>query len=288
MSGDDRIIVDVGRLDSFQTKLTEEQKQKFGSTSGDNAAQTMGLAEMLRDAKRHEDLQFANTPTDLAKHVFVLTMDPNLTEAKMMAIASKNAVVTMKATDPEDMKKVSGTPAEKLNSQMARKDNSLDVTVDILVQAFDPKVEGDDATGYRVKVQIPGGPNLTFFVVKEAGQYKLLEDTTQKPNSIALEMLDRIAARNLNGAKVLLDWIREDQHLGGGDDTLGGPVFPRFWIKSQAADAHKMTLAAASLMVGTKPTAAQGVKILEDARKTAATDRDRIRSNLRWPKKTCN
>ena len=73
-------------------------------------------------------------------------------------------------------------------------------------------------------------------------------------------MLDRIKAGNLNGAKVLLDWIREDQHLGGGDDTLGGPVFPRFWIKGEAADANKMTLAAAALMVGTKPTAAQGVE----------------------------
>ena len=54
--------------------------------SGDNAAQTMGLASMLRDAKRHEDLQFANTPADLVKRAFLLTMDPNLTPAKMEAI----------------------------------------------------------------------------------------------------------------------------------------------------------------------------------------------------------
>jgi tetratricopeptide (TPR) repeat protein/transglutaminase-like putative cysteine protease len=249
-----------------------------GGASGDNAAQTMGLAGMLRDAKRHEDLQFANTPTDLVKHIFVLTMDPGLTEAKMMALASKNAIVTMKATDPEEIKKSMET-AKKLNSQMARKDNSLAVTVDILLQALDPKVEGDDTTGYREKVQIPGGPNLTFFVVKEGGQYKLL-DSMDKPNSIALEMLDRIASGNLNGAKVLLDWIREDQHLAGGDDTLGGPVFPRFWIKGQAADARKMTLAAAALMVGTKPTAAQGLKLLEDARKNVATDRDKINIEL--------
>ena len=79
---------------------------------------------------------------------------------------------------------------------------------------------------------------------------------------------------------MLLDWIREDQHLGGGDDTLGGPVFPRFWIKGEAADAHKMTLAAAALMVGTKPTAAQGVTLLEDARKTASTDRDKTNIEL--------
>ncbi len=146
---------------------------------GDNAAQTMGLASMLRDAKRHEDLQFANTPTDLVKHVFVLTMDPNLTEAKMMALASRNAIVTMKATDPDEIKKSLET-AKKLNSQMARKDNSLDVTIDILLQAFDAKGDGDDASGYREKVQIPGGPNLTLFVVKENGQYKLLEDTTEQ------------------------------------------------------------------------------------------------------------
>ena len=241
--------------------------------AGDNAAQTMGLASMLRGAKRHEDLQFANTPTDLVKRAFLLTMDPDLTEAKMEAILSRNALVVFRADDPDDRKKAL-TAGKKLNSQMARQGNSLDVTIDILLQAFDPKGDGDDATGYREKVQIPGGPTITFFVVKEDGQYKLL-DTSDKPNSIALEMLDRIKAGDLNGAKVLLDWIREDQHLSGGDDTLGGPVFPRFWIKGQAADAHKMTLAAAALMVGTKPTAAQGVKLLEDARKGAATDREK-------------
>ncbi len=246
--------------------------------AGDNAAQTMGLASMLRGAKRHEDLIFANTPTDLVKRAFLLTMDPNLTEAKMEAILSRNALVVFRADDPEDRKKVLAA-GKKLNSQMARQGNSLDVTIDIMLQAFDPKGDGDDATGYREKVQIPGGPAVTFFVVKEGGTYKLL-DNSDKPNSIALEMLDRIKAGDLNGAKVLLDWIREDQHLGGGDDTLGGPVFPRFWIKGEAADAHKMTLAAAALMVGTKQTAAQGVKLLEDARKSTATDREKSNIEL--------
>jgi tetratricopeptide (TPR) repeat protein len=148
-----------------------------------------------------------------------------------------------------------------------------------LLQAFDPKVEGNDATGYRVKVQIPGGSSTTFFVVKEEGQYKLL-DTDDKPNSIALEMLDRIKAGDLQGAKVLLDWLHEDQHLEGGDDPLGGPVFPRFWIKGQAADARKMKLAAAAILVGTKPTVAQGLSMLEDALKDAASDREKTNIQL--------
>lgn len=241
--------------------------------SGDNAAQTMGLASLLRDAKRHEDLEFANTPADIVKRAFLLTMDPDLTQAKMEMITSRNGIAIVRAEDEEDVKK-GLTAGKKLNSQMARQDNSLDVTIDIMMQAFDPKIEGNDANGYRMKVQIPGGPSLTFFVVKENGQYKLL-DSLDSPNAIALEMLDRIKSGDLNGAKILLDWIREDQHLAGGDDALGGPVFPRFWIKGEAADAHKMTLAAAALLVGTKPTAGKGVAIFEEAEKNAKTDREK-------------
>ena len=241
--------------------------------SGDNAAQTMGLASILRNAKRHEEMHFENTPGDLVKRAFLLTMDSNLTEAQMDAITSKNGIAVLRAEDPEDLKKELSA-GKTLNSQMARQDSSLDVTVDMMLQAFDPKSDGDDATGYREKVQIPGGPNLTFFVVKEGGQYKLL-DSDEKPTAIALEMLDRIKAGDLEGAKVLLDWIREDQHLGGGDDPLGGPVFPRFWMKGQAADAQKMMLAAAALMVSSKSTAAQGVKLLEEAHKSATADREK-------------
>lgn len=241
--------------------------------SGDNAAQTMGLASLLRNARRHEELQFTNTPADLVKRAFLLTMDPALTPARIEAITSRNGIAVMHAEDPDDRKKEL-TAGKKLNSQLARQDSSLDVTIDIMLQAFDPKSDGDDANGYREKVQIPSGPNLTLFVVKENGEYKLL-DSLEKPNAIAMEMLDRVKAGNLNGAKVLLDWIREDQHLAGGDDALGGPVFPRFWIKGEAADAHKMTLAAAALLVSTKPTAAQGVRILEEAEQGAKTDRER-------------
>lgn len=241
--------------------------------SGENAAQTMGLASLLRNARRHEDIQFANSPADLVKRAFLLTMDPNLTLAKEEAITSRNGVAVLRAEDIDEQKK-DLTAGKKMNSQMARQDNSLDVTIDIMLQSLDPKGEGDDANGYREKVQIPGGPSMTLFVVKENGEYKLL-DSLEKPNAIGLEMLDRIKAGNLSGAKILLDWIREEQHLAGGDDPLGGPVFPRFWIKGEAADGRKMTLAAAALLVGTKPTASQGIRILEEAEQSAKTDREK-------------
>jgi transglutaminase-like putative cysteine protease/Flp pilus assembly protein TadD len=241
--------------------------------SGDNAAQTMGLATVLRSAQHHEDLHFANTPADLVKRAFLLTMDPDLTEAKLAALSSRNALTVMKNEDADE-KKEALSAGKKMNSWLARDDSSIDVEVDIRMQQVDPKGDGNDDIGYREKVQIPGGINITFFVVKEDGQYKLL-DSEEKPNSIALEMLDRIKAGDLKGAKALLDWLREDSHLEGGDDPLGGATFPRFWIKGQAADARKMKLAAAALLAGSKPTAAQGIALLEEALKDAASDRER-------------
>jgi tetratricopeptide (TPR) repeat protein len=246
--------------------------------AGDNAAQTMGLANMLRGAKRHEDIQFSDTPQDLVEHFTAVSLDPNLTVAELLPLLSRNAKAILNNEDPKDLKKTL-EEGKKLNMQLAREDGSMDVTVDILMEAFNPKSEGSDATGYRVKAQMPGEHETTFYVVREEGRYKVL-DTGMEPNSIALEILDRIKGGDLPGAKALLDWLREDQHLEGGDDPLGGPVFPRFWIRGEAPDVHKMTLAAAAVLVGTKPTAARGVALLEEARKTAASDRDKTNIEL--------
>jgi len=241
--------------------------------AGDKAAQIMGLAAALRGAQRHEDLHFANTPSDLGKQAFLLTMDPELTEAKLAAIASRNSLEVWKNEDAEAKKKILGNGKE-WNSALARDDSSLDVHIDIVAKGYDPKIEGDDQVGYRVKAQIPDGPSLTYFAVKDNGQYKVL-DTSQRPDAIALEIADRVNAGDLKGAKTLLDWLREDSHIEGGDDPLGGPVFPRLWTKGQAPDARKMKLAAAALMADAKPVAARGVAILEEALKDAASQHEK-------------
>jgi tetratricopeptide (TPR) repeat protein/transglutaminase-like putative cysteine protease len=244
---------------------------------GDDAARTLGLANMLRGAPHHENVQFANTPSDLVKRFSMVPFDPDLTKARFATMLSRNALKVLNAMDADDLKEELEN-GKKMNSQLAREGSSLDVTEDIVLHMLDPKGEGDDTIGYREKVEVLGGSALTLYVVKEDGQYKLL-DTGEKPNSIALEMLDRIQAGDLRGAKALLDWMREDVHLEGGDDPLGGPVFPRFWTKGEAPDAHKMKLAAAAILVGTKPTVAEGVSILEAALKEATGDRER--TNIR-------
>jgi tetratricopeptide (TPR) repeat protein len=89
-----------------------------------------------------------------------------------------------------------------------------------------------------------------------------------------------VAAHNLAGARTLLDWVREDQHLGSGDDPLSGPPFPRFWTKGKEADGNQMKLAAAAMLAQTKPTARQGVSILEDADISVVGDAEKTNIEL--------
>jgi Flp pilus assembly protein TadD len=241
--------------------------------AGDSAAWAMGMANSLRTAQLHEQMHFANTPADLVKHYFLLMHDPDLTRDKLTAIFSHNALDELKNKDPDDLKKTLEL-GKRWNSQMARNDNSLDVELDIDLKQADPKSEGSDATGYWVKLGIPDIENTRIFVVKENGIYKIL-GTGDDSSTIGLEILDRIHAGDLQDAKILLDWLREDRHLEGGDDPLGGPLFPRFWTKGEAANARKMKLAAAALLVFDKFTAPKGILLLNEEQKQASGEREK-------------
>lgn len=246
--------------------------------SGENTAATMSLATTLRKASFHEQLHFGATPGDLVRKFLLLSLDSDLTIEKLSTLMSKNALIALRKQDVEKQKE--GLAAGKhLRSNLARKGTSIDVTLDLLMQMLNVKEDGDDLSGYRERVQMPGGKKLTLFVVKEDGQYKLL-DTAEKPDAFGLEVLDRIAANNTAGAATLLNWLRDDHHIEGGDDPLAGEAFPRIWTKPRDPDAQLMRVAAASILVESKATAQQGITILDEARKSANTENDRVNIDL--------
>jgi tetratricopeptide (TPR) repeat protein/transglutaminase-like putative cysteine protease len=246
--------------------------------SGDNASRTMGLAAMLRKARLHESLQFENKPRDVVLHMALLALDPSLTVDKMKSVSSRNAIAVIENSDPQELQEA--TKAGKaFRRAMEQQGLSPDAMLDVVLELMEPTGEGNDAVGYRETLQMPEGKTLIFYVVREAGEYKIL-DSSEKPNAIGLEILDRVAAHDLAGARTLLDWVREDQHLGSGDDPLSGPAFPRLWTKGKEADANQMKLAAAAMLAQTKPTARQGVSILEEARKAAAGDTEKTNIDL--------
>jgi len=280
-SGDDefkKISATAGDMLMNKRLYTVAADLMEAGAAGDTAGQTVARAAMLRKARLHEKVTYGMDPGGFAMSYFFVSMSPDLTLQTVRSFLSRNALVVLNNSDPEAIKTILEA-GKKVRRSLVRSRASPDVVLDILTQPVQPKVEGGDATGYRVKIEVPGGKNETIFIVREDGKYKFL-DSTEKPNGIGLEILDRIAASDLAGARVLLDWLREDQHLACGDDPLTGDAFPRLWAKGQDATAAQMKIAAAGILVGTRPTAAQGVAILQPALAAAASDQVKLNIEL--------
>ena len=238
--------------------------------SGDEATRTEAMAAALRKARRHEEIVAPKDPTGVATETILMLADREISKERMFEFSSRNARTVLEHMDQADLEKSLGV-GRVFRSSMARIGSSPDVALDLVLQMMEVKAEGSDESGYRVHVKMAGGRNLTLFAVKEDGVYKIL-DTREKPNAIGLEALDRVNAGNLEGARVLLDWIRDEQHLEGGDDPLGGLVFPRLWTKGKEVDAAAMKLAAAGILVQTEPTAREGVALFEAAQEHVSGD----------------
>ena len=246
--------------------------------AGDQASRSAAMAAALSKAKRHEDMVIPKDPAGLATEMILMLANREVSKEQMISVSSRNAIKVMKQTDPDELAKSMGAGRIFRNS-MARLGSSPDVALDLLMQMMEVKVEGNDASGYRVHAKLPGGKNLTLFVVHEDGSYKLL-DSVEKPNAVGLEVLDRVNAGDLNGARMLLDWIRDEQHLAGGDDQLAGTAFPRLWTKGKEADAATMKAAAAGILVQTEPTAKDGLAVLEPALVAASGDTSKLNIEL--------
>ena len=246
--------------------------------AGDQASRSAAIAAALNKAKRHEDIVPTKDPSGLAVQMLLMLTSREISKEQMISVSSRNAITVLKQEDPDELAKA-GNAGRMFRNSMARLGSSPDVALDLVLQMMEMKVEGNDASGYRVHAKMPGGKNLTLFVVQEGGTYKVL-DSGERPNSVGLEVLDRVNAGDLNGGRVLLDWIRDEQHLAGGDDSLAGPVFPRLWTKGKEADAATIKLAAAGILVQTESTAKDGIAIFEPTLTAATSDTAKLNVQL--------
>jgi tetratricopeptide (TPR) repeat protein len=234
----------------------------------------MALASMLRKAQPHEEMKVEDSPAGLVRKMFLVMIDPQITLEKMSAIYSLNAQRVLRDSDPEEIEKTLKA-GRVIRSSLSKTGFPADVMLDVVMPAMQAQTEGDDATGYRVTLRPAGANKITMWVIKEDGKYKIL-DGAEKPNSIGLEIIDRLQAGNVAGAQVLLDWVRDEEHLAGGDDSLAGFAFPRMWTKGKPADRDQMKYAAAAILGQTKDTARDAVKILEAGRTAAKDDAEKL------------
>lgn len=240
--------------------------------AGPNASETAAYAALYRKTVPHEQFAFADDPVGSALRVVVLMDDPDITIDQARSVTSRNGAKVLATKERIDATR---NAARATISGKARKGEFSNVGLDLSLTRAQPKVQGNDATGYKVTLWPSSNYKSVRYIVKEDGHYRLL-GSVRRDGSIGLEILDRIAANDLGGARILLDWFREDWHLEVGDDPLAVDAFPRMWTKGQEADAAHMKLAAAAALVFDKVTAAAGVSILEKGLKSTNSDTEKL------------
>jgi tetratricopeptide (TPR) repeat protein len=122
------------------------------------------------------------------------------------------------------------------------------VLPDIILSLAETSVQGDPGKGSLVTFKSPGANAKRFLVTLDDGRpeiYSVSDDA-----SIGALVLDRIRSGDLRSARQFLDWVREENPKGGGEDPYSGRPFGRFWTQGDPADPEAMKLAAVALLLG--------------------------------------
>ncbi len=146
------------------------------------------------------------------------------------------------------------------------------VVGDVSFAALRIQTDGDEKTGYRLRIRGENGMSIpTLFVVRKNGGF-LIRASRAMSDTIGAAVLALADDGQLDAARTWLNWLREDVPAGGGDDPLSGAPFASLWPKDNtAANADEIRIAAASTM-GHKGTD-KSVPILLAAREKATNDK---------------
>ncbi len=252
----------AGRMLINRRKYSLGADLEEAGAAGDDASETEAYASLYRKTVPYEQFPSTDDPANTAVRFEILISKAELTRDELYVISSRNGGKLLATSEVFDqlVKDAKGTLSLK-----ARNGDFAEVGLDLSLTRAQPRVQGSDATGYKVTLWPSASYKSAIYVVKEEGHYKVLA-TSRFPGAIGLEVLDRVAANDLTGSRALLDWLREDEHLAGGDDPFMGAPFPRFWTIGKDADATMMKLAAAAILTEYEQTAAQGLVILEQAK----------------------
>ena len=159
-------------------------------------------------------------------------------------------------------------------------DMPVRVILDLTFGAIETTLEGDDDLGYRATISMPDGSlDQRAYLVKENGAYRFLA-YNNSPESLGLEVLRRLDAGDIEGARHWLDWAYGEVGTRlPGDDPLAGPLFLRFWSEGTDGDEQAIRLAAASLLAPSE-FADRTLPILRAGRDEAGSDDARIGLDL--------
>jgi Tfp pilus assembly protein PilF len=246
-----------------------------GGPGQTESSQLLALAEVLRNTKPFEQIQIPESdPRSVIQRSLILGVLTPLDPQENLKLASTR---TLELYERKDLLERVTRLFYLARNRIDATQLPLEVAVDMALSNAKYSEEGDENLGYRVTMQTPNSAGQVFFLVHEDGKYKL--ENFLSSNDLGREALAHLERNDLAGARRWLDWARENVRLGGGDDPLDGPVFPRFWTKGQEGDAATIRLAALSALASTRFIAGYIPEFVQ-ARDAAKGAEERVRLNL--------
>lgn len=241
-----------------------------------NAAALRAQADLLSEVRRHEQLlSEGDAPTRLVRKMFrALYLAPDPAKEVAALVAPRGA---SSPGAPEGV--AAALPVEAAAVRRSVRDGGAppEVLLDLTLSRLQIATEGDDRTGYRVRMIFPFGASdrgSTLFLVREKGGLAILASDDLLP-VLGAEALRRLDAGDAASARRWLDWARADLPTGDGEE--GGPaaVVGGLWRPGTAGDDGALRVAAAALVAYGERTGPV-VPVLEKAR-AAETDPARRR-----------
>jgi predicted Zn-dependent protease len=233
-----------------------------------NGPAMSNLAVTLKHTQKCETLPLDDSdPEKLVWHVLRNAADP----------AKREDLLGMLSRASQELPK--GTAENIVKEHWSMRFNvglPENVMIDIVLSSVKLVAEGEPTAGYRVSLEFPGTKTEHVYVVKEDGVLKILSESDEL-GPAGQEILDRVARRDFTGAKILLDWIRTDRKLVGGEDPFAGATFARVWNKGQDADPTAMKVAGISLLLSVHGAALPYVAYLETALSGASTESEKTK-----------
>jgi tetratricopeptide (TPR) repeat protein/transglutaminase-like putative cysteine protease len=204
------------------------------------AAEQRQMIDILRKLKRVEDLPPDDGPRGVIARFF-----------RSLLFSDVKGILDLL---PSEYARSEESPLEKMTKMDLRPPEGIPLMVfgDLVTSSFEVQQDGDDETGYRLRLRAlgPAAPDddtMGFFVRKENGRW-LIRGATMGDSMTGDTVLAMAEKGELEAARKWLNWTREDTKGGTSDDPLEGQAFTALWPRSKAtATADEIRLAAASL-----------------------------------------
>ncbi len=208
-------------------------------------------------------------PFDAAVRAFAILMSQPPDPEKTVA-----ALVSKRSFD-DDGESAVAIALETIGSRSVSAELSPEVLADFAAVGYElKKSEGDDASGYRLKLESGQGTvQFTVFLVKEGSDYRFRAFGGGGP--LGCEALHLVQRNKADAATQWLDWAREDTPSSAGEDPLRLSPFIRLWKTkaSRKSDPSKDTVrAAAAALCSAGTMHDEAARALESARGKASKD----------------